>query len=49
MNKKRDNKTDGPKRKQRTFDEKYEIIKYYEKIEKEGRGAKEKTRRKFEI
>ena len=25
------------------------MIKYYEKIEKEGRGAKEKTRQKFEI
>ena len=48
-NEKRDNKTDSPKLKQRTIDEKYEIIKYYEKIEKEGRGAKEKTRQKFEI
>jgi len=28
---------------------KYEIIKYYESIEYKGRGAKEETRKKFDL
>ena len=35
------------RRKQRSIDEKYEIIKFYEMIESTGRGAKEKTRQEF--
>jgi hypothetical protein len=37
------------KRKQRTLEEKYEIIKYYESIEHQGRGSKEETRKKFDL
>ena len=37
------------KRKQRTIEEKYEIIKFFESIESQGRGAKEITRKRFEI
>ena len=37
------------KRKKRTIKEKYLIIKYYESIKNQGRGAKEITRKKFEI
>lgn len=37
------------RRKQRSIDEKYEIIKYYEMIESTGRGAKEKTRQEFNL
>ena len=37
------------KRKQRTIEEKYEIIQFYESIENRGRGEKISTRKKFEI
>ena len=36
-------------RQQRSVDEKYDIIKYYESIESKGRAVKEETRRKFNI
>jgi len=40
-----DTSTTKKNRKQRTIDEKYEIIKYYESIEYKGRGAKEETKK----
>jgi len=38
-----------PRRKQRSIDDKYEIIMFYLSIESKGRGAKEETRRKFNL
>jgi len=43
------NKSDKFYRKQRTIEEKYEIIKYFESIEHKGCGSKEETRKKFDL
>ncbi len=43
------NKKLTPQRKQRSIDDKYEIIMFYLSIESKGRCAKEETRRKFDL
>jgi len=42
-------KSDKFKCKQRTIEDKNEIIKYYESINYNGRGSKEETRKKFDL